>query len=431
MTTSRLFSTVFSTLVCLTALAQEGAWTGKLDVQGMSLPLVFNFSADGCTLDSPAQGVKGIKGERTITEEGKLRVIVAAVGVTFEGLMEGDSIKGLFLQGGLSLPLTLRKGMMQMRRPQTPVSPFPYTTEEVRVASGNIVLSGTLTLPPNCNCNTPVVVLVTGSGQQNRDEEIFGHRPFAVLADALARHGIASLRYDDRGYGNAALDFSSFTTDDFKDDAEAVIRYLRNRFSRVGVIGHSEGGTIALMIAAEGKADYVVTMAAMAVSGLQTLVSQHRASLAQAFLPVTVLDAYSNALSDAFGKLANGACVEDIDVGNVPAMLREHFSKVLRQTSSPYMRHLLTIDVRPILSKIVCPVLAMAGKKDTQVDCEANLSALHAGLSACRHTILPFDGLNHLFQHCTTGNYTEYQQIEETMSVEVLDRICLWINDIR
>ena len=112
-------------------------------------------------------------------------------------------------------------------------------------------------------------------------------------------------------------------------------------------------------------------------------------------------------------------------------MLREHFSKVLRQTSSPYMRHLLTIDVRPILSKIVCPVLAMGGKKDTQVDCEANLSALHAGLSACRHTILPFDGLNHLFQHCTTGNYTEYQQIEETMSVEVLDRICLWINDIR
>ena len=291
MTTSRLFSTVFSTLVCLTALAQEGAWTGKLDVQGMSLPLVFNFSADGCTLDSPAQGVKGIKGERTITEEGKLRVTVAAVGVTFEGLMEGDSIKGLFLQGGLSLPLTLRKGMMQMRRPQTPVSPFPYTTEEVRVARGNIVLSGTLTLPPNCNCNTPVVVMVTGSGQQNRDEEIFGHRPFAVLADALARHGIASLRYDDRGYGNAALDFSSFTTDDFKDDAEAVIRYLRNRFSRVGVIGHSEGGTIALMIAAEGKADYVVTMAAMAVSGLQTLVSQHRASLAQAFLPVTVLDA--------------------------------------------------------------------------------------------------------------------------------------------
>ena len=128
MTTSRLFSTVFSTLVCLTALAQEGAWTGKLDVQGMSLPLVFNFCADGCTLDSPAQGVKGIKGERTITEEGKLRVMVAAIGVTFEGLMEGDSIKGLFLQGGLSLPLTLRKGMMQMRRPQTPVSPFPYTT---------------------------------------------------------------------------------------------------------------------------------------------------------------------------------------------------------------------------------------------------------------------------------------------------------------
>lgn len=431
MTTLRLFSTIVSFLLSLTVLAQEGAWTGKLDVQGMSLPLVFNFRPDGCTLDSPAQGAKGIKAEKTVTAEGKLRVTVAAIGVTFEGVVDGDSIKGQFQQGGLSLPLTLRKGQMQMRRPQTPASPFPYTTEEVSVANGNIVLSGTLTLPPNSNSNTPVVVMVTGSGQQNRDEEIFGHRPFAVLADALARHGIASLRYDDRGYGNAALDFASFTTDDFKNDAEAAIRHLRKRFSRVGVIGHSEGGTIALMLAAEGKADYVVTLAAMAVSGQQTLLSQHRASLAQAVLPVAVLDTYCAELSGAFCKLANGARVEDIDTGNVPAVLREHFTKVLQQTSSPYMRHLLTIDVRPILPKIACPVLAMGGKKDTQVDCETNLSALHAGLSTCRHTILPFDGLNHLFQHCTTGNYTEYQQIEETMSVEVMDKICLWINDIR
>lgn len=193
MTTLRLFSTIVSFLLSLTVLAQEGAWTGKLDVQGMSLPLVFNFRPDGCTLDSPAQGAKGIKAEKTVTAEGKLRVTVAAIGVTFEGVVDGDSIKGQFQQGGLSLPLTLRKGQMQMRRPQTPASPFPYTTEEVSVANGNIVLSGTLTLPPNSNSNTPVVVMVTGSGQQNRDEEIFGHRPFAVLADALARHGIAAI----------------------------------------------------------------------------------------------------------------------------------------------------------------------------------------------------------------------------------------------
>ena len=236
-------------ICCSTACAQQGAWSGDLNVMGTKLPLVFNFSADGCTLDSPAQGAKDIPAQKSVAEDGTIKVTVAMIGATFEGKMEGDCINGTFAQGALQLPLTLKRGAQEVRRPQTPVAPFPYKQEEVSFENAGFRFGGTLCTPADCTSDTPVVLLVTGSGQQNRDEELFGHRPFAVIADALARNGIASLRYDDRGWGDESTDFSRFTTDDFKQDAAAALQLLRQRFRRVGIVGHSEGGTIALMLA--------------------------------------------------------------------------------------------------------------------------------------------------------------------------------------
>ena len=426
----RLFAIMIFAGMSLVVSAQEGAWNGEIEVQGMKLPLVFNFSSDGCTLDSPSQGAKGIKAEKETLEGGKIRVKIPMARAVFEGTMEGEGIKGTFTQNGMSFPMTLLPGTPRVNRPQTPVAPFPYTTEEVSFCNGDYIFNGTLTMPKNSDKNTKVVFMVTGSGQQNRDEEVFGHKPFAVIADALAREGIASLRYDDRGYGDSTVVFSNFTTDDFKQDAEAGLCFLRKRFKRVGVLGHSEGGTIAFMLAIEGKADFVVSMAGMAVSGKETLLMQNRIGLAPLGLPEETVDAYCKSLSDAFDTLAGGKSVQDVDRKNVPLLLRQMFEMAMKQADTPFMRHIFSLDIRQELPKITCPVLAMNGKKDMQVDCEKNISALQDGLLNCKPTIVPFDGLNHLFQHCTTGNVIEYQQIEETISVDALKTILDYIRNL-
>lgn len=418
-------------LVTAVARAQEGAWSGELDIQGIKLPLVFHFNPDGCTMDSPSQGAKGIKAEKCITADGKLKVTVAECGVTFEGYMWKNSIIGTFSQNGLSLPLTIKPGMPKVNRPQTPVAPFPYTTEEVSFKNGTFTLCGTLTLPQSYSKNTPVVLMVTGSGQQNRDEECFDHKPFAAIADALARQGIASLRYDDRGYNDPSVTFTDFTTDDFKDDAAAGIAFLRNRFKTVGVLGHSEGGTIALMLAGEGKPDFIVSMAGMVISGKETLLGQNRTVLRSMGLSDDAVNDYCKVISNIFDKVAAGMNIDEVLHGyDDSSSLKPLISQAKQTLSVPYMRHLITVDVRKSLPKIKCPVLAVNGKLDMQVDYEANLGALEKGLVNARHETVAFDSLNHLFQHCTTGSVVEYQQIEETMSKDVLDKIASWINSL-
>lgn len=289
---------------------------------------------------------------------------------------------------------------------------------------------GTLCTPANCTSDTPVVLLVTGSGQQNRNEELFGHRPFAVIADALARNGIASLRYDDRGWGDKSTDFSRFTTDDFKQDAAAALQLLRQRFRRVGIVGHSEGGTIALMLAAEGKADFIVSLAGMAASGRETLLQQNRLALQAAGVAPNMIENYCKPIAKALDALAAGKTVEEISDADVPNEMKPVFRKTLLQGNSPYMRHFLTLSPSAILPKIKCPVLALNGTKDTQVDCTQNLTTLEKGLSNCRHDIKKVEGVNHLFQHCKTGIVMEYQQIEETMAPEVLEIITEWIKTV-
>lgn len=424
----RTFTSIVLTMLAFTANAQEGAWNGELDVMGSKLPLVFNFSPNGCTMDSPSQNAKGIPAEKTVTDDGTIKVTVGMIGATFEGKMADGEIKGTFTQNGYPLPLTLKAGKLAVKRPQTPVPPFPYKEESVSFANAGYTFNGILTLPENYTKDTPVVLMVTGSGQQNRDEELFEHKPFAVIADALARQGIASLRYDDRGWGDASVKFMNFTTDDFRQDAAAALPLLRKRFNKVGILGHSEGGTIAMMLAAEGKTDFIVSLAGMAISGKETLVMQNRQAMSVLGLPKETVDTYCNSISKALDEIASGKKASEINIDGMPEALKPITIKSLQQADTPYIRHFLNIDVSELLSKIKCPVLALNGTKDTQVDCTANTIQLERGLTNCKHTIKKVDGVNHLFQHCTTGNVIEYQQIEETIAPEVLQTITGWIN---
>lgn len=424
----RTLTSVVFAMMAFAANAQEGSWNGELNVMGNKVPLVFNFSTNGCTIDSPSQGVNGIQAEKTVKDDGTIKVKVGMIGATFEGKMTDGEIKGTYVQNGFPLPLTLKPGKQVVKRPQTPVPPFPYKEEAVSFTNAQYTFNGTLTLPENYSKNTPVVLMVTGSGQQNRDEELFSHKPFAVIADALARQGIASLRYDDRGWGDKSVNFADFTTDDFRQDAAAALPLLRKRFNKVGILGHSEGGTIALMLAAEGKADFIVSLAGMAISGKETLIMQNRQAMSAIGLPKETVDSYCNSISKALDEIASGKKASEINIDDVPVALKPITIKALQQADTPYIRHFLTVDVGKLLPKIKCPVLALNGTKDTQVDCDANTTRIEKGLALCKHSIKKIDGVNHLFQHCNTGIVTEYQQIEETIAPEVLQVVAKWIN---
>ena len=408
----------------------KGAWTGKLNVYGNELTLVFHFNGEDCTLDSPDQGVKGVpaKLERTVTG---IKVAVPSINASYEGVNMGESIMGTFKQHGQSFPLTIKPGLLKRNRPQTPAMPYPYQTQEVSFNNGNAILKGTLVIPENASRQTPVMLMVTGSGLQNRDEEIFEHKPFAVIADALARAGIATLRYDDRGFGESTGDIVNCTTEDLKNDAFAGVQLLRSRFDKVGVIGHSEGGTIALMLAAEKKVDFIVSLAGMAVSGKETLLWQNRLALAAANIPSETIDVYCNALDEVFDACISGTAMPSTTQYNLPTSLAQNLAVVTKQLQTPYMKQFLTLDSRPLLGNITCPVLALNGTKDTQVEPESNLGALRSGLQKnAKNKLEAIEGVNHLFQHCKTGMATEYGNIEETIAPEVLEKMVYWLSNL-
>ena len=415
-------------VAAVTLKAQTGAWTGKLKVSGVELALIFNIGEESATLDVPDQGATEIPVEVSRDAVGGITLNVPAINASFKGLWAGKVIAGTFTQHGMSFPMTLTPGAPVIRRPQTPVGPFPYATEEVTFTNGDAVLKGTLTLPENCDRKTPVLIMVTGSGLQNRDEEMFGHKPFAVIADAFARAGIATLRYDDRGFGESTGDVVLCTTEDLKNDALAGVKLLRDRFERVGVIGHSEGGTIALMLAGERQVDFAVSLAGMIVSGAETLLAQNRRAFESAGLPESEVEAFARLLSDTFTAIKTRAPLPSADNYDITDALRKNYAAALPSLRTPYMEFFLGLDLSASLSGITCPVMALNGTKDTQVQCDRNIAALEAGLpSNSRSVIRAEDGLNHLFQHCVTGEVSEYKNIEETFSPEVLSEMIAWI----
>ena len=418
-------------VAAVTLKAQTGAWTGKLKVSGVELALIFNIGEESATLDVPDQGATEIPVEVSRDAVGGITLNVPAINASFKGLWAGKVIAGTFTQHGMSFPMTLTPGAPVIRRPQTPVGPFPYATEEVTFTNGDAVLKGTLTLPENCDRKTPVLIMVTGSGLQNRDEELFGHKPFAVIADAFARAGIATLRYDDRGFGESTGDVVLCTTEDLKNDALAGVKLLRDRFERVGVIGHSEGGTIALMLAGERQVDFAVSLAGMVVSGAETLLAQNRRAFESAGLPESEVEAFARLLSDTFTAIRTRAPLPSADNYDITDALRKNYAAALPSFRTPYMEFFLGLDLSASLSGITCPVMALNGTKDTQVQCDRNIAALEAGLpSNSRSVIRAEDGLNHLFQHCVTGEVSEYKSIEETFSPEVLSEMIAWIKTL-
>lgn len=410
----------------LCSRAQTGDWSGKLDVYGNSLAVVFHFTADTASFDSPDQGAYGIAAsiERSATG---VKVRIPSINAVYEGLFLGNMIVGTLNQHGQSFPLTLSPGEIARRRPQTPGAPFPYTVEEVSFSNGEAVLSGTLVLPEGCSEATPALIMVTGSGLQNRDEEVFGHRPFAVIADALARHGIASLRYDDRSFGKSTGNAEAATTEDFKDDALAGIELLRKRFSTVGALGHSEGGTIVLMLAAEGRTDFAISLAGCAISGKETLIEQNSYALTMSGYSEEIRERYLRVLEYIFGELAAGH-TPTLEAYGLPDELERNLHAVVAQGSSPWMRYFLSLDISASLTDIKCPILALNGTMDRQVDCDRNLSVLRERINAPKR-ICAIEGVNHLFQHCGSGDPSEYKEIEETFAPEVLDIISTWIGE--
>lgn len=292
-------------LVFLPAQAQtvDGSWNGKLDIGTAKLNVVFNFCKgdDGktlCTLDSPDQGAKGIPATVEYISEDSVAVTVPAIMAKYNGRVREGKIDGTFAQAGMSHKLVLSPGFVEIKRPQTPKPPFPYITEEVTFsnAKDGTVLSGTLSLPlmRSISKKVPVVLMVTGSGQQNRDEELLGHKPFLVIADFLARHGIATLRYDDRGVGKSTGNVSDVTMTSNMLDAIAGIDFIRkdDRFSKVGMLGHSEGGTIAFLSASKyaDKLDFIVSMAGTGVRGDSIIIFQNRVMLESSGAPQTDIE---------------------------------------------------------------------------------------------------------------------------------------------
>jgi fermentation-respiration switch protein FrsA (DUF1100 family) len=440
----------------------EGIWEGNLKVFGTELRIVCKISKnpDGtltATLDSPDQGVTGIPVEKVMVKDNTLYLEINSVGGIFEGKISSDflTIEGQWKQSGQTLPLTVKRvnTVIEILRPQEPKKPYPYLEEEVIYENreAGIKLAGTLTLPSEQG-SFPAVLLITGSGPQDRNEAIAGHRPFLVLADYLTRQGIAVLRVDDRGVGRSTGDFSKATSEDFASDVLAGIEYLKTRREinpkKIGLIGHSEGGIIAPMVAVKSPdVAFIVLMAGTGLTGEEILYLQ--SGLIARARGVSEEDIVkSRQLNEKiFSVIKEEGSKEEIEEKLRPVFMVEwgklseeeksrignpedYLKAQLQSLLSPWFRFFLTYDPRPTLSQVKCPVLAINGEKDLQVPPKENLSAIKEALQTGGNenfTIKELPGLNHLFQTAQTGVPAEYAKIEETISPEVLKIIGDWI----
>lgn len=450
---------IFPLFFCGSSIAQDitGPWTGSLALPGTELTLIFhlNKTDSGWTaaMDSPDQHATGIPASSVSFDLPVLRIEIQNGLIEFEGeLVEEDLIEGTFKQSGMAFPLHLKKGVPDTKpipRPQTPEPPFPYKSEEVRFSNpeaGNISLAGTLTIPSG-NSSFPAVILITGSGPQDRDETIFDHKPFLVISDYLTRRGIAVLRFDDRGTAESEGVFSTATTADFTTDAEAAVAYLKGRKeidpARIGLIGHSEGGIIAPMVAAaDPDIAFIVLLAAPGYRGAEILMMQNEALGLASGIPEDQLQELQKINREAYQRIITGghdleikqdltkllmtALRDDLPEEDKKNQAEAQIDKLL----SPWMQYFLRNDPADYLKKVQCPVLALNGEKDLQVPARQNLDAIEKTLleaGNARVTVISYEGLNHLFQEAETGLPVEYGQIEMTFSPEVLEDISEWI----
>lgn len=443
-----------------------GDWHGTLNIQDMiKLRLVFHLTdTDGkltATLDSPDQGGFGIPaGEVTFTHP-NLTIKMPNLMAEFTGAVNGGftELTGTFTQRGMAMPLTMGRQVIKkevLNRPQEPKPPFPYYQEEVTFENpeASSKLAGTLTLPKN-EGQYPVVILVSGSGPQNRNEELLGHKPFLVLADYLTREGIGVLRYDDRGVGGSTGNFSNATSEDFAGDALAAVNYLKTRpdvmKDKIGIAGHSEGGMIAPMVAAKSKdVGFIVLLAGPGVRGMDLLLKQieliSRAN-GQSDEDIATGLEYNRQIFELIltetdtaqlrGKMTD---LLKMQFESLPDQDREEYgsqenfiSQTQNQLLSPWMLYFLRYDPAENLAKVTCPVLALNGEKDLQVEPVSNLAGIRTALERNGNKnvmTMELPGLNHLFQTCETGAPSEYSTIEETFSPAALKEVSVWIQNI-
>ena len=435
----------------------SGSWNGVLKVQTQELPIVFHITeTDGLyssAMDSPSQGAMGIKTNGTTFKDSILEIDMSNFGIQYKGYYDGTLIKGTFSQGTMPIALDLTKGNYEAKaKKQEPIKPYPYNSEEITFTNyeaQSINLSGTLTLPKDVK-NPPVVILISGSGPQNRDAEILGHKPFLVISDHLTRNGFAVLRYDDRGTSNSEGIYKDATSFDFASDVEAAISYLKTRADvidteKIGLIGHSEGGLIAPMIASKSKdVTLCVLLAGPGVSGKEILLTQTRRAMELGGVSkedieinekfsLKIYDICMNYKGEESKKeiLANFEEMKNNSSETFKAQLTDGMiQQQLDLITSPWMRKFITIEPKDYLMKTSCPVLALIGEKDFQVEPTANLSAIEEALKVAKNDDVEtreMKDLNHLFQTSVTGSFTEYASNEETFSPIALEYIVNWL----
>ena len=438
-----------------------GKWNGILKAPSIQIRIAFNVSKTDSgyksTMDSPDQKAFGIPVETTNFTSGIVKFAIPKGLIEYEGTVNNDStIIGYLKQAGQSFSLNLSRAEVEKEkvlRPQEPIKPYPYYTEEVTFKNqkANITLAGTLSLPKQQG-NFPVVVLISGSGPQNRDEELMGHKPFLVLSDFLTKNGIAVLRYDDRGTAESKGNFNTATSVDFASDVDATVNYLLTRKeinkTKIGLMGHSEGGIIAPMVAVQNKnVKFIVLLAGTGIPGDQLLLLQQ--DLVGRVMGVSETDLQK-------GKIINTGAynlvVKATDSKKLKTDLTAYYTKAVndnpvpdsstsisvadqvafevKSLTTPWMEYFIKYNPAPMLQKVKCPVLAIGGDKDLQVPATINLNAISAALTKGGNknvSIKQLPKLNHLFQECTTGSPNEYGKIEQTISPTALTVILNWL----
>ena len=441
-----------------------GNWEGVLHAGAIELRFGFTIktNAEG-VLSGMMLSIDQGNAEIPITKgsfaKNEVKLSMPKVGATYTATLneKGDEFTGTFQQGQVKLPLKLKKvvSITVPKRPQEPKPPFPYKAEEVGYenSAAKVKLGGTLTIPEGKG-PFPAVLLITGSGQQDRDESLLGHKPFLVLADALTRRGIAVLRVDDRGMGKSTGDFAKSTTYDFADDTQAGVEYLKTRKEingkRIGLCGHSEGGVIAPIVASKSQeVAFIVLMAGTGLTGEEIINMQGNLIAKSMGVPKKELDRADDLRRKMFALVKAETPSQEL-VKKLEELYKAETAKLSDQEKKelekdggaaaqraqfvtfafPWFKTFLIHDPRPVLAQVKCPVLAINGELDLQVPCKENLDAIREALEKAGHkdhTIKSFPKLNHLFQTCTTGTPTEYGKIEETINPEVLKTIGDWI----
>lgn len=427
-----LMLVALAALYCAMASAASlsGRWSGNLNLGPQQLGLIINITEQpagtlSATLDVPAQGASGIPCSVQVTTE-QVSIGIDALGAKFDGKIatDGNQMIGTFAQNGMQFPLTLKREDTSKR--QEPQPPYPYETREVTFAHDGITLAGTLTLPSSKGPH-PAVLLVTGSGPQDRDETIFGHKPFLVIADYLTRHGIAVLRYDDRGVGGSSTASGYETTADLALDAQSGINWLKKcdgiDHQRIGMLGHSEGGSIAIMSAPQ--CSFIITLAGPAVKGKDLMIAQNRMMVeAQGGQWTPELEKQVTSIFTAIDTAQSPKSLEATlrgIMGDDPNMTAQ-----ISGLTSPWYVHLVQHDPTEELRRIHCPMLALNGEWDGQVNCEQNLGAIKRLVPTAQVMALP--RLNHLMQECPSRDRNmAYAEIEQTISPTVLEKIADFI----